>query len=60
MTMLALLKTLPAVLAIQAGVSEPLDTDTIAELDVLVLGMCANGNNDTNTLSFVYQVSLLH
>ena len=37
-------------LAVQAGVGEPLDADTVAELDALVLGVCADGNNDTDTL----------
>ena len=32
-----LLEALPAVLAVQAGVGEPLDADTVAELDALVL-----------------------
>ena len=50
MTMLALLKTLPAVLAIQAGVREPLDTDAVAELDRLVLSVIANGYDDADTL----------
>ena len=50
MTMLALLKTLPAVFAIQAGVREPLDTNAVAKLDRLVLSVIANGYDDTDTL----------
>lgn len=43
-------KPLPAPLAVQAGVSEPLDADTLADLDGGVLGMCANGDDVTDTL----------
>ena len=45
-----LLETLPAVLAVEAGVGNPLNTDTVAELDGLVLSVGADGNDDTNTL----------
>ena len=47
---LTLLETLPAVLAVEAGVGEPLNTDAVAELDGLVLSVGADGNDDTNTL----------
>lgn len=45
-----LLKALAAGLAVQARVSEPLDADTIAELDGGILGVCADGYNDTDAL----------
>ena len=50
MTMLALLKTLPAVFAIQAGVREPLDADAVAELHGRVLCVRADGDDDADTL----------
>ena len=37
-------------LAVEAGVGEPLNTDTVAELDGLVLSVGADGDDDTNTL----------
>ena len=42
---------LPTRLAVQTGVSEPLDADTVTELDWRVLSVCADGNDDTDTLS---------
>ena len=47
---LTLLKALPAQLTVQAGVGEPLDADTVAELDGRVLRVCADGDDDTDTL----------
>ena len=44
-------------LTVQARVSEPLDTDTIAELNGRVLSVCADGNNNTNTLFIQCQQS---
>ena len=45
-----MLKAVTAVLAIEARVGEPLDTDTVTELDGLILSVGADGDDDTNTL----------
>ena len=37
-------------LAVETRVGEPLDTNTVTELDGLVLSVGADGNDDTNTL----------
>ena len=37
-------------LAVEAGVGEPLNTNAVAELDGLVLSVGADGNDDTDTL----------
>lgn len=50
MTIRTLLETLPAKLAVPAGVSDPLNADTVANLDWGVGGVLANGNDFANTL----------
>ena len=45
-----LLAAVAALLAVEAGAGEPLDADTVAELDGRVLGVCADGDDDTDTL----------
>ena len=42
-------QTLAALLALETGVREPLDADSVANLDRGVDGVRANGNNLTNT-----------
>ena len=46
----ALLEALSALLAVEAGVGEPLDADAVADLDGGVLGVRADGDDDTDTL----------
>lgn len=45
-----LLDAFPALLTVQARVREPLDADAVAELDWRVLGMLADGYDDTDAL----------
>ena len=49
---LTLLETLPAVLAVEARVGEPLDTDAVTDLDLLVLRVLTDGYDDTDTLAY--------
>ena len=45
-----LFETLPAVLAVEARVRKPLDTDTVAKLHRGVLGVRADGDDNANAL----------
>ena len=45
-----LFDTLSALFAVAARVCEPLDADTVAQLDGRILGVCANRDDDTDTL----------
>ena len=45
-----LLEALFAELAVEAGVSEPLDTDTVAKLDGRVDGVSTDSDDDANAL----------
>ena len=47
-----LFETLPAVLAVEARVGEPLDTDAVTDLDLLVLRVLTDGYDDTDTLAY--------
>ena len=53
-----LLESLPAVLAVEARVREPLDADAVTELHGRCLGVCADGDDDTDTLECDVQKSL--
>ena len=48
--LLTLLEAFPAGLAVQAGVGEPLDAYTVADLDGRVLGVLADGDDTSDTL----------
>ena len=45
-----LFDALAALLTVEAGVREPLDTNAVAKLDRLVLSVIADGYDDTDTL----------